>query len=66
MSTRRKSCDHDHWNIYPGNVITCVDCGESIDPEELLDTMSGEPVHITTINELPTISPLTYRMKDLT
>ncbi len=64
MSTRRKSCDHDHWNIYPGNVVVCADCGETIDEDELLTLNPDAPIHVT--QRCEPIKPLTWSMKDLT
>lgn len=63
MSTRRKSCDHDHWNIHPGNVIVCADCGEAIDEDELLTLNPETPIHLTQHTE--PVKPLTWKMKDL-
>ena len=68
MSKRRDNCDHDHWEILPGNNIRCPRCGETISDEEVMEWVNNEdapPVTLVTV-EGNRMRPLTYTLRDLT
>jgi len=63
MSKRRNNCSHSNWHVFPGNIITCVDCGEQINLEDVLDwEESTDDSAVTFISQAP-LTPTTFNMK---
>ena len=65
-----RACEHDHWNLKPGNVVECARCGEQLDPEDWTreeTTQIGEEGNLAReVTIFPhVIKPLTHRISNL-
>jgi methionyl-tRNA synthetase len=64
-----RACDHDHWNLKPGNVVECARCGEQLDPEDWAREEAcpeDETPRAREVTIFPqTIKPLTHRISNL-
>ena len=65
MGKRRDNCDHDRWEILPGNNIRCQHCGETIEEQDLFD-QGGAIEVIVAPYKIPEPQPLTHHIKGLT
>lgn len=64
MSTRNSACEHMRWNVIPGGVVQCRDCGDEVDVHELL-AGDGEPVMLHADPQINHPKGLTFRLGDL-